>query len=154
MTRPMTFTKMDQLAARAPQTITMKNIREKILKGFRTLSARWGKTRLRVSPRIRGIPKIRKMVVKTSMGLRLTLLRISAVSGFNPPHRARLNGVIRMAAAVDTAVMLMDTATLPLARYVMMLLKIASGTCRHQDHPKGYGGLGPQDQGKEKGEGG
>jgi len=94
----------------------MKNTSEKILNGFRTLSARAGKIRLNVSPNRSGIPRIKKMVLNTSKGLRLTFLRISAVSGFNPPQSARLSGVITMAAAVETAVMLIDTAQFPFAR--------------------------------------
>ena len=56
------------------------------------------------------------MVVNTSTGLRLTRLKISAVSGLRPPHKERFSGVMIMAAAVDTAVMLMETAQFPLAR--------------------------------------
>ena len=43
-------------------------------------------------------------------------MRIWAVSGFRLPQKARLNGVITIAAAVETAVMLTETAQLPLAR--------------------------------------
>jgi peptide subunit release factor RF-3 len=42
-------------------------------------------------------------------------LRIFAVSGFSPPHSDRLSGVMTMATAVDKAVMVIDSAVLPLA---------------------------------------
>ena len=123
-------------------TITIKKIRENILKGFRTLSAREGKKRPKVNPAAKGTPRIRKMVVNTSMGLRLTALNIAAVSGFRLPQRERLRGVIKMAAAVETAVMLMDTAQFPFARYVMILERLPPGQDATRIMPKAMDGCG------------
>ncbi len=67
-------------------------------------------------PVIRGTPRIMNIVTKTSKGFKLTRRRIEAVAGLRLPQKARLTGVMTMAAAVDTAVMLTDTAALPLAR--------------------------------------
>ncbi len=115
-TRPTYWRKFCQLAASAPQTIKTKNNSAKIRKGRRTLSARPGKIRVITWPIISGIPRITNTVIKTSTGLSRTVRRISAVWGFRLPQRERLSGVMIIAATVETAVMEMETAQLPLAR--------------------------------------
>ena len=63
-----------------------------------------------------GITRMIKIVLKISVGFRLTALRMGAVLGFRLPQMERFKGVIKMAAAVETAVMLIETAMLPRAR--------------------------------------
>ncbi len=83
---------------------------------------------------------MKKIVTNTSHGFRLTCFKISAVAGFMDPQKEILNGVIITAAAVDTAVMLMDKAQLPLERYVMILEKFPPGQAATSIMPRAMEG--------------
>ena len=52
--------------------------------------------------------------------------RVEAV-GCRPPQKAKLSGISGMASALDTAVIDTLSATLPLARWVRMLLTLPGG---------------------------
>ena len=63
-----------------------------------------------------GMPNITNMVIKTLNGSRLTFCKIGSVLELRLHHIFRFKGVINIAAMDDTAVILIDTAVLPLAR--------------------------------------
>jgi len=112
------------------------------LKGFLTLFARFGKYRDMIRPAANGMPRTIKIVIKTSTGLKLTSCKIFAVSGLRFPQNARLSGVMNIAAAVDIAVIVMEIAVFPFARYVMILERLPPGHAATSIIPKAIEGCG------------
>jgi len=85
---------------------------------------------------------MKNMVKNTSLGDKLTWVRIFAVAGFKLPQKDKFSGVMMMAAAVDSAVILMETAQFPFARYVMMLERLPPGHAATSIIPRAMDGAG------------
>ena len=76
------------------------------------------------------------------------------MAGLSPPHMARFRGVMKMAAAVDTAVMETDMAAFPPGEIGHQVGEVPPRAGRDEDHAQGHGGMGLDDQGEQEGEGG
>lgn len=85
---------------------------------------------------------MQNIVIKISCGLRDMDCMILAVAGFKFPHIARFKGVIKIAAAVDTAVILIETAQFPPDRNVITLERFPPGHDAIKIIPKAMDGRG------------
>jgi hypothetical protein len=141
MTRLIAWRKISQEEISAIATIEMKKSKENSLNGFLTLSARPGKVLFNEMPTTKGIPRMMNTVKKTSAGLKLTCFKIGAVAGLRLPHIERFSGVIKMAAILETAVILIDMAELPLARYVTILERFPPGQAATKIIPNAMEGV-------------